>query len=133
MRGRRTTGTKLLRAEEPQQSPTISLALSVGSPRRCSGSDHPERVLVTSVNPGPFGVSVGTSTMADLLAKVMLCAVLNVFVQHRGSEWPVPRGFSIKYDVILCLRSNRARPQIRPYDLKSGSAVLNPPPPDAEA
>jgi len=37
------------------------MARSFGSPRRCGGSDHPERVLVTSVNPGPFGVSVGTS------------------------------------------------------------------------
>src|SRR5260370_7761261 len=100
MRGRRTTGTKLLRAEEPQQSPTISLALSFGSPRRCSGSDHQERVLVTSVNPGPFGVSVGTSTVADPLAKVMLCPVLNVFLQPHASNCPIPPTFSIKYQFI---------------------------------
>lgn len=88
---------------------------------------------MTSVNPGPFGVSVGTSTMADLLAKVMLCPVLNVFGQSQGSEWPVPRSFSIKYEFILCLRSNRARPQIQSYDLKSSSALLNSPPRDSEA
>jgi hypothetical protein len=112
MRGR-TTGTKLLRAEEAQQSPTISLALSFGSPRRCSGSDDPERVLVTSVNPGPFGVSVGTSTMADLLAKVMLCPVFKVQSGRSLAASQLNTSLSFVFDPIALA------PQIQSNDLKS--------------